>query len=174
MPRIYTKITPTCHPDEKHGGRGYCVKCFNQLPDVKARHQVAGRRYYLANKEKVLARTRAWHLANPDKTKESWKRCNARRTTDQKVDTYLRHKHGVTLAQYQAILADQNGVCAICGGIDTKGNRLEVDHSHETGQIRGLLCHLCNMGLGSFRDNTTFLEAASLYLKENNEQERAY
>ena len=68
----------------------------------------------------------------------------------------------MTLEQYDAILALQNGGCAICARTDN----LNVDHDHTTGSIRGLLCHGCNVGLGHFRDQTAHLEAAIRYLAQ--------
>ena len=59
------------------------------------------------------------------------------------------------------------GVCAICGtdgGEYEKG--LHLDHCHTSGKIRGVLCHGCNIGLGSFKDNVSFMEKAVEYLKK--------
>lgn len=69
------------------------------------------------------------------------------------------------------MLAAQDGVCAICrNGEASKSNRghrrrrLTVDHDHETGQVRGLLCSGCNLALGGFRDSPDLLLAAASYL----------
>jgi len=56
---------------------------------------------------------------------------------------------GVSLEQYEEMLARQNGGCAICGN-PPKTRRLDVDHDHRTGKIRGLLCHRCNRALPSW------------------------
>lgn len=76
----------------------------------------------------------------------------------------LRRQHGLTLEQYETMLGQQSGGCAICG----VGNppTLAVDHNHKTGKIRGLLCAKCNTGLGGFRDDTSLLCRAIAYLKE--------
>lgn len=75
----------------------------------------------------------------------------------------LKYRYGMTLADYDAMLAEQDGVCAIC---KTKPEpTLNVDHSHETNVVRGLLCRNCNMGLGSFRDNPGFLRTAATFLE---------
>ena len=65
---------------------------------------------------------------------------------------------------YEQILAEQSGVCAICAK-PPNGSRLCVDHNHETGQVRGLLCYQCNTGLGSFRDDKGLLKSALAYLR---------
>ena len=76
----------------------------------------------------------------------------------------------MTLEEYQKMHDEQGGKCLICNqetkGRGKKKNQLAVDHCHETGKIRGLLCNYCNTGLGLFRDNISLLEKASNYLKE--------
>lgn len=70
-----------------------------------------------------------------------------------KKDSTLRSKYGITLAQYNEMLAEQGGVCAICHrpeSVHIAGKRiaLSVDHNHETGAVRGLLCKGCNTFMG--------------------------
>jgi hypothetical protein len=79
----------------------------------------------------------------------------------------LRRSFGITVADYNAMLEEQGGGCAICGRQDASQakRRLHVDHDHATGAIRGLLCHGCNVGLGSFRDDPARLERAAEYLR---------
>jgi len=70
-------------------------------------------------------------------------------------------------AEYDAKLKKQNGVCAICKLPEPVPNRrLSVDHDHETGQRRGLLCTKCNIGLGWFKEDPRLLFAAALYIKK--------
>ncbi len=64
----------------------------------------------------------------------------------------LKTNFGITLEQYDQMFEKQNGVCAICNGINADGRRLAVDHSHETGKVRGLLCTRCNIGLGTYEN----------------------
>lgn len=73
---------------------------------------------------------------------------------------YVRKAHGLTIAEAQIMRA--NNACAICGSTE----RLHVDHSHTTKEIRGVLCFHCNLGLGHFKDNTEYLAAAIKYLSE--------
>ena len=74
---------------------------------------------------------------------------------------------GVTLEDYQRLLTAQGGVCAICGRPPREGGRrLDVDHDHRTGAVRGLLDHRCNRGLGYFGDDPRRLEAAARYLRK--------
>lgn len=65
-------------------------------------------------------------------------------------EAHLKSVYGITLEQYDKMFETQNGVCAICSGINKDGRRLFVDHDHKTGEIRGLLCYQCNSLLGRF------------------------
>ncbi len=72
--------------------------------------------------------------------------------------------YGITKDQYEDLLVKQNGVCAICLSLDLK-KTLCVDHDHQTGRIRGLLCSKCNKGLGLFGDTRDLLLKAVKYLE---------
>ena len=108
-------------------------------------------------------------------------------TTKQNLDTYHNKggkekqkkrsfknnlkKYGITPEIYQKMLTHQEGKCAICFSsevlIAKKSYNLFVDHDHETGKVRGLLCHHCNAGLGYFKDNEQSLKKAIEYLNAN-------
>ena len=79
-------------------------------------------------------------------------------------DTKLQRSYGISLADYEQMLADQNGVCKICGKPDPDF-ALSVDHCHKTGKVRGLLCGSCNFGLGKFYDSPNLLRRAAEYLE---------
>jgi hypothetical protein len=74
-------------------------------------------------------------------------------------------KYGLLQADYLKMLAAQGGVCAICK-IDKAGGRgkFHVDHCHDKGTVRGLLCHNCNLGIGHFKHRTELLDKAKSYL----------
>lgn len=79
----------------------------------------------------------------------------------------LRPRYGITIDEYDALAAQQGNVCAICEQDPPQGNRilkLAVDHDHDTGEIRGLLCQRCNMAL-HFLENTEWREQAEHYLR---------
>ena len=75
----------------------------------------------------------------------------------------LRVKYGLTAEDYNKMSADQHNVCAICQLPDER-RRLAVDHCHQTGQVRGLLCDRCNRGIGYLRDSAEIALAAARYL----------
>lgn len=74
---------------------------------------------------------------------------------------YMR-KYGITLDDYNKMFEEQDGGCAICG--DTKDERLHVDHNHDTGEVRGLLCNNCNRALGLLQDSPYIVSTAYKYL----------
>ena len=76
-------------------------------------------------------------------------------------DRYSR-TYGITIAEYDRMFLQQNGLCKICQSPSSR--KLAVDHCHESGKIRGLLCHNCNVGLGHFKDSPALLMAALTYI----------
>lgn len=114
------------------------------------------RTYHRRNPEKVAQISRRWREANPEKVQASGRRAHRKRT------------YGLTDAGYQTLLDNQNGLCAICKHPPNSGSLplrvLSIDHCHETGQVRGLLCSDCNLGLGRFKDSPERLKAAIEYL----------
>lgn len=84
-------------------------------------------------------------------------------------DKNLRQCYGLTLDEYEQLAEIQNRKCAICGceqRPDAMGrDRLHVDHDHETGRVRGLLCSGCNIGLGNFAEDPARLESAARYIR---------
>lgn len=81
----------------------------------------------------------------------------------------LKFRYGITLEQYNEMLTQQDGRCAICGTREAGGrwNNFAVDHDHVTGAVRSLLCHGCNSGLGYFRENPEVLRKAAEYVERN-------
>ena len=84
----------------------------------------------------------------------------------------LKKRHKINNEIFNRKLEEQNGVCAICGGLGVNKNYLTVDHDHQCCDsdkscgkcLRGLLCNLCNVGLGAFKDNLELLKKAIVYL----------
>jgi hypothetical protein len=104
--------------------------------------------YYARNRDKINSYQRDWRKNNPDRVN----------------DTQLRKKYGITVKQRDALLSEQGGVCAICT-TDAPGNTgWYVDHCHNSGAVRGVLCHHCNSLLGYARDNPQTLSKAIQYL----------
>lgn len=90
--------------------------------------------------------------------------------TAEKIRGYnLRSKFGLSVSDYYKILAEQNNVCKICGSPDPKSKHMvfHVDHDHNTGKIRGLLCGNCNLALGNAKDSIVILKSMIQYLEYN-------
>ena len=100
------------------------------------------REYYALNRERLLAKQKG-----RDYHKTGLKKFN------------------LTPEEYAQMLEEQNGVCAICNTPPTT-QRLAVDHDHETGKVRGLLCRKCNFGIGYLQDNVETLAQAIVYLNK--------
>lgn len=82
----------------------------------------------------------------------------------------LKYDYGLSMDEFRSMLSKQEWKCAICGasfGLELgEAKNAHVDHDHKTGQIRGLLCQKCNMGLGCFVDNKGYLTNALSYLEQ--------
>lgn len=141
----------------KDGHRGDCRACFAKR--AAARHA--------ANPEPARERTRRWQQENPDRVREKKAQYTAEgRTQASNRRSHLKRKYGMTPEQYDEMLAAQGGGCAICGRPPKKIS-LHVDHDHETGAIRRLLCFLCNNLLGDAGDDPGLLEKAAAYLRSH-------
>ena len=128
-----------------------CHKCKNTIPIsefYKDKNQKDGLAHYC----------KYCHL----KYKNTIKGKTSRRNTN------LKNNYNITINDYDQILESQNYVCKICKTNSPGGQgRFHVDHDHKTGKVRGLLCDLCNHGLGNFKDSISTLSKAIQYLSEN-------
>jgi hypothetical protein len=93
--------------------------------------------------------------------------------TDCNATWYRAHrwltKYGITPEQYDQMLLDQGGGCAICGSEEEGRGKefLHVDHDHKTGKVRGLLCFGCNSGIGHLREDTEIMHSAIHYIERH-------
>lgn len=78
-------------------------------------------------------------------------------------NSQLKYRYGITLKDYDKMFDDQGGCCDICGEIPFR-HSLQVDHCHETGKVRALLCRNCNTALGHFKDNPIRMLKAAKYV----------
>lgn len=83
---------------------------------------------------------------------------------------HIKSTYGLSASDYKQLLDDCNGTCSICNQKETATIRgkvceLTVDHCHQSGKVRGLLCRQCNVGLGNFKDNVGLLQSAIKYLE---------
>ncbi len=126
---------------------GYQRERYHRL---KALDPLYGKKRYRADREYQIAYKRRKN-ATPQ-GKENMRRAALR-------------KHGLTVAEYDSLVLKQKGRCAICRSPDPgRTQSWQVDHNHATGAFRGLLCNLCNLGLGAFHDKPKLLRGALRYL----------
>ncbi|WP_236239205.1 endonuclease VII domain-containing protein [Streptomyces sp. CC228A] len=85
--------------------------------------------------------------------------CRARRNRQ----SYFQRKYGITEAELDAMIEAQGGVCVICLSAPPE----HVDHCHETGRVRGVLCFSCNAALGQFKDRPDAMRRAADYVEGN-------
>jgi hypothetical protein len=91
------------------------------------------------------------------------------KTKDYYNELAMRQNYGLDYKTYLKMVEQQNGKCAICGAeppTNQHKKRLNIDHCHATGSVRGLLCDLCNRALGLMRDDATLLTKAIHYLNK--------
>lgn len=86
----------------------------------------------------------------------------------------IKHRYGLTPAGYQALLEAQYYCCAVCEDIYPPGTslRLCVDHDHDTGKVRGLICRRCNNALGLLKEDHVIVQKAALYLRKHSPHTR--
>lgn len=115
-----------------------------------------------------------WKAENPEKVRansRTWAKANAEQEKIRHRAKSLKKNTGATVEQYNQMFTDQNGNCAICNNNQSQFPiRLAVDHCHNTGKIRGLLCMLCNTALGRFNDDAEMILKAYNYLKKGSRQ----
>jgi hypothetical protein len=128
-----------------------CCTCKESLP-VEQFHKNKSTKTGLANECKSCKRVRQqeYNKANPDKWRE----------------LHFAKAYGIDVDEYNQLLAKQNGCCAICGTTEPKdGRRFAVDHCHDTGKIRGILCRPCNSAIGYLNDDYQTILRAAAYLE---------
>lgn len=127
-------------------GRNSCRLCHNEQVRIIRGN---GRQYQINDYERLCLRCKIIKSNENFFTKTNDQVIKKRRVCSecQKADGLLK-KYGMSITEYETQLKKQNGVCSICNRTNKDGRKLSIDHNHLTGQIRGLLCGKCNMGLG--------------------------
>jgi hypothetical protein len=163
------RTAAVCHPEKPVKARGLCATCYMKWkyhndPIHAEKTKAKSRQYRLDHPDEHVAYNKAYWARNREKGAEQSRRWNAAHPD------YSRRRHwaknyNLTPEQYQQILDSQGGVCAICSQVNTYSRyQLSVDHCHDTGRIRGLLCDKCNRGIGLLGDDTALLAQAIKYL----------
>lgn len=154
-----------CFGRDRHRANGlaiYCRDCSNAM----------GREWHAKNKGKYAAKQAEWARNNKDKGREksaAWRSRNPEKARAAWRGPLLR-KYGLTVEAYDAMYLLQGGKCAICSA---HFGTLCVDHCHDSGRVRGLLCKPCNLVLGNAAESQERLANAIDYLRRNSDQSAA-
>lgn len=150
-----------------------CISCKLNLA-ISEYHKHPSSKDRLVSKCKICCSKylKEYRIINSSKLKAN-KREEYQRNRNRYLERELIRKYGITMNTYNQMLKEQDYKCRISNASESnssnkgKTRAFDVDHCHETGIVRGLLCGLCNVGLGSFRDNTDLLVTAIHYLNNN-------
>lgn len=144
----------------KDGYNHYCKSCSVELSLINYR------RYH--ERAKLYARNYIKRPGCREKGRERQRRYSqTERGRVSMIKGHLKACYGMSLEEFNDIMINQKGLCAICRQpqVHGKRRRLYVDHDHKTGAIRGLLCCNCNSGIGRFSDDPHLLNRAIKYLR---------
>ncbi len=141
-----------------------CTKCHKEKLETEfslRANRLKGRTSWCLNCRNISARK--WKAKQVATNLDEYRK-------KQKNDN-LKKCYGIGLQEYEDMFMAQRGVCAICGALPIYGHgkHLYVDHCHTTKKIRALLCHHCNIGLGSFKDDQRLLKLALDYLSNHSQ-----
>jgi hypothetical protein len=141
----------------RDGRRGDCIDCT----------KAAKRERHARNAEAYRARARQWAAENPERRAAYQREYRTRPEVKRRArDAYYRRTHGISADDFDRMLAEQNGRCAICGRVPEREAAMHVDHDHLDGHVRGLLCIDCNQGIGKLREDPSILLRAVVYLRQ--------
>lgn len=123
---------------------------------------------YALNKDKILEHNRKYAKENPEKM-AFLQRKYRKLYPERYLNTQLKYRHGLSLDWYKEVEARQKSLCAICQTPkdETKRKRLVIDHCHNKGNFRGLLCDNCNVSLGLLKENIKTLQRMIRYIKRD-------
>ena len=148
--------------------KGLSTRCSDcrKVPDEVKREKWRAyhREWAKKNRAKLRAAGKRYAERHPDRL-----RAKAMRRRQDHPDYYITERarrYGLTLDEYRRIESAQGGVCALCTR-PAVSKSLHIDHCHESGVVRGLLCERCNMALGLFDDNAERLARAAAYVAKH-------
>lgn len=145
-------------------GTKWCPRCesIKPLDEFGANKSQYDGKQGMCKKCAVAAVTASRHKdpTSHRRSSKAWREANPERH----ADLGAKWRYGVTYGTYARMLADQNGGCAMCGAPPPEGRRLAIDHCHDTGVVRGLLCSPCNTGIGQLKHDPELLLKCAAYL----------
>lgn len=144
---------------DKEYARQYYIKNKERIRQKHGEYsRTHAKAFYYANREKILAKSRLYNLAKTPEDKARQRAYDKARKTAELMLTY-----GIDEAELDRI--EQTTVCDICRLPFPSQRQKHIDHNHNTGAYRGVLCRRCNVGIGAFKDSPEIMLAASKYLR---------
>lgn len=157
----------------KSGIAVYCKDCSRGLR----------KRFYYDNRSWAIQQSREWRKQNPEKlnaqgrdwrarnreraraTRAAWAENNRDKRLEHSKAAAWKYRYGLNRTEYKQFFVDHGSKCAICS---TEKN-LVIDHCHESGRLRGVLCRKCNLAIGHFDDDPKRIESAIKFLEKHND-----
>jgi len=165
--KIKGKRAGRCKPCRTEYNKARKAYRDNWYKENRERLIVLNKQYVEENRERITAYKAQWYLENKERMNEKSKQHYQNSDRDLLRDRELQKNYGISLAQRNQLLEEQGGGCAICGATeDLTGKELAVDHCHRTEIVRGILCSLCNTGIGMLGDDSQSVEKDLKYLIE--------
>lgn len=161
------------NPNSRNGFKKGIVHSKENIEAVRLSH--LGKPAWNSGKTGVYSEDTLKRMSLGLKGRPAWNKGKTRfKYKGQRQLEFKLKKYGINESEYNNLLKKQNSVCAICLKEEFgKITKLSIDHDHETGKVRGLLCRRCNTGIGMFMDNPYLLEKAVKYLLEYNPNKNA-
>ena len=136
--------------------------------DNSERQRTRNAEWYAANRARAIADSRKWALANKERVRENqkrWREANREKHRQANTKYRLKKLYGLTPQAWQRMFDAQGCVCKCCGSPEAKAkNGWHVDHCHESGLVRGILCQQCNVMIGCAADDPVTLIKGAEYL----------
>lgn len=138
---------------------GCCSKCDSLLDGAsKSYCKACNAKYYREKRAQNREANNAYQREYRKTIPTEQRRANRRRYG-------LKYNYNLTVEEYEAMYEKQERCCAICKDeLPMHGKNVHVDHCHESGNVRGILCTRCNVGIGQLRHDPQIIEAAITYL----------
>jgi hypothetical protein len=137
---------------------------FSHREEIAVRNKI----YRAAHKEKIAAQVKTYYAAHREEKAARDKIYHATHKEKCLAQSKAHHlrRYGLSRADFDALLDSQGGVCAVCKKADWNGRGPFVDHDHDTGKVRGIICNKCNTALGMIGDDPKIARAMGDYLEE--------
>ena len=166
---VYLKAV--CHPERAHCATGLCNPCYQRYKkivkvggtfpkDARTLHKIV-----LAHEDRKTEKMNLLRAERQERVRQRQEYYSVDERYRRRRDSVLRARYGITLAEYEERLAAQGGGCAVCGGKPLTKVPLAVDHRHDNGFIRGILCYRCSSFVAAFDASPELLVKLRTYAR---------